>query len=171
MSNIHPFDQILNFDDRREFQNRGREHLHEPTHVVDALKIDENNDSKVIKFVDKYVTCALSDEEKYPEMNKLVRKVSSQHHTTGCKKKMVVACRFNAPWAPSTETRIVHCEDNIDEMKVNSSKNITEKVLSYIVKTGDLSYVTQFEILGKCGVKEEQYNSALSYLEKSFCSI
>ena len=51
-------------------------------------------------------------------------------------------------------------------MKVNSSKKLTEKVLSYIVKIDDLSYVRQSEVLGKCGGTEEQYNSALSCVEK-----
>ena len=61
--------------------------MHAPIHVVDALKIDENNDSEVKEFIDKYILCALSDEEKYSEMNKLVRKVQIHHHTTTCRKK------------------------------------------------------------------------------------
>ena len=162
LSGMHPIGQILNFDDRREFQNRGTEHMQAPIHVVDAAKIDENNDSEVIEFIDKYITCALPDEEKYPEMNKLVRKVQTHHHTTTCRKKK----GFNAPWTPSMETRIVRCEGNIDEMKVKSSKKLTEKVLSYIVKLDDLLHVIQSGSLGKCGVTEEQYNSALSCLEK-----
>ena len=51
-------------------------------------------------------------------------------------------------------------------MKVKSSKKLIEKVLSYIVKIDNLSYVTQSEILGKCGVTEEQYNNKLSCVEK-----
>ena len=66
------------------------------------------------------------------------------------------------------ETRIVRCEENVDEMKVKSSKKLIEKVLFYIVKIDDLSYVTQSEILGKCGVTEEQYDSTLMCLEKMF---
>ena len=109
-----------------------------PIHVVDAPKIDKNNDSEVIEFIDKYITCALPDEEKYPEMNKLVRKVQTHHHATTCRKKK----GFNAPWTPSMETRIVRCEENIDKMKVKSSKKLIEKVLSYIVKLDDLSYMS-----------------------------
>ena len=75
------------------------------------------------EFIDKYILCALSDEEKYPEMNKLVRKVQIHHHTTTCRKKKGVRCRFNAPWTPSMEIRIVGCEENIDQMNVKSSKN------------------------------------------------
>ena len=56
-------------------------------------------------------------------------------------------------------------------MKVKSSKTLVEKVLSYIVKIGDLSYVTQSDILGKCWVTEEQYNSALSCLEKKVSAL
>ena len=47
LSGMHPIGQILNFDDRREFQNRGTEHIHSPIHVVDAPKIDENEDNPV----------------------------------------------------------------------------------------------------------------------------
>ena len=94
--------------------------MHAPIQIVDAPKIDENNNSKVIEFIDKYITCALPDKEK----NKLVRKVQTYHHTTTCRKKKGVTCRFNAPWTPSMETRIVCCEENIDEMQVKSSKKL-----------------------------------------------
>ena len=60
------------------------EHMHASIHIVDAPKINENSNSK---FIDKYIKCALPDEEKYPEMNKLVRKVQTHHHTTTCRKK------------------------------------------------------------------------------------
>ena len=56
-------------------------------------------------------------------------------------------------------------------MKVKSSKKLIGKVLSYIVKIDDLSHVTHPEILGKCGVTEEQYNSALSCLEKKVSAV
>ena len=95
---MHSIDQILNFDDRREFQNRGTEHMHAPIHTVDAPKIDENKDSEAFEFIDKYIiACALPNETKYPEMSKLVKKVQTHHHTTTCRKKKGVVCRFNAP--------------------------------------------------------------------------
>ena len=43
-------------------------------------------------------------------------------------------CRFNAPWAPSDKTRIVHSEENIDETIVRQRKKLIYEVLSYIVK-------------------------------------
>ena len=58
---MHPIGQILNFGNQREFQNRGTEHVHAPINIVDAPKIDENEGSEVVEFIDKYIICALPD--------------------------------------------------------------------------------------------------------------
>ena len=86
---MHPFGQILNFDNQIEFQNRGTEHMHAPIHMVDAMKFDENEDSEVFKFIDKCITCALLDETKYPEMSNLVKKMQIHHLTTTLDRKRV----------------------------------------------------------------------------------
>ena len=52
---MHPIGQILNFDNQREFQNRGTEHMLVPIYIVDAPKIDENVDSEVVEFIEKYI--------------------------------------------------------------------------------------------------------------------
>ena len=41
--------------------------MHAPIHIVDAPKIYENDDSEVVEFIDKYITCGLPDETKYPK--------------------------------------------------------------------------------------------------------
>ena len=86
--------------------------------IVDVSKIDESEDSEVIKFIDKYVRCAVPHETKYPEISNLVRKVQNHHHTATCIKGVMcgtgVSCKFNAPWTPLLETRIVPSEENID---------------------------------------------------------
>ena len=51
--------------------------MHALIHIIDAPKIDENEESEVLKFIDKYITCALPDETKYPEMSNLVKKEES----------------------------------------------------------------------------------------------
>ena len=87
----------MNFNDQIEFQNRGTEHIHALIHIVDALKVDKNDDNEVVKFIDKYITCALLDEAKYYEMSNLAKKAQSHYHATTCRKKKGVACRFDAP--------------------------------------------------------------------------
>ena len=89
MMQLMQIGQILNFDYQRKFQNRGTEHMHAPIHIVDAAKINENEDIEIVEFIDKYITCALPDETKQPEMNNLVKKVQTYNHTTTCKKKWV----------------------------------------------------------------------------------
>ena len=46
--------------------------VHVPIHIVDTPKPDENEESEVVEFIDKYIICALLDEPKYPEMNNLI---------------------------------------------------------------------------------------------------
>ena len=115
--------------------------MHAPIHIVDAPKIDENEGSEVVEFIDKYITCALPDETKYPEMSNLVKKVQTHHHTTTCRKRKGVTCRFNALWAPTNNTRAVCSNEKIDET-VKQSRKLIDKVLSYIVTISDLSDVT-----------------------------
>ena len=121
---------------------------------------------RFIEFIDKYITCALPDETKYPEMSNLITKVQTQYHTTTCRKKKSVMCRFNAPWALTDKTRIVRSEDKIDETIVKQSRKLIDKVLSYTVTISDLSDVTLLEILQECGVTSEQYGNALGFVEK-----
>ena len=163
---MHSIAQILNFHNEREFQNRETEHMHAPIHIVDAPKIDGNEDIEVVEFIDKYIACALPDETKYPKISNLVKKVQSHHHTTTCRKKKGVVCRFNAPWAPSDKIRIVHSKEKIDETIVKQSKKLIDKILSYIVTISDLPDVTLSEILEEYGVTAEQYGNALGSVKK-----
>ena len=50
--------------------------------MVDAPKLYENDDSEVVEFIDKYITCVLSDETKYPELSNSAKKLQTHHHMT-----------------------------------------------------------------------------------------
>ena len=163
---MHPIGQILNFRGLRELQNRGAKHMHTPIHIVDAPKIDENEGSELVEFIDKYTTCALPDETKYAEISNLVKKVQMHHHTTTSRKKEGVVCRFNALWTPSNKTRIVCSEEKIAETIVKQNKKFIDKVLSYIITISDLSHFILSEILEECGATVEQYDNPLGRVEK-----
>ena len=75
ISGTHPIGQILNYDSKREFQPRGSEHPHCVFHIMGAPRIDENDDSEVTVFIDKYITCSILNKKKYSALNKLVNKV------------------------------------------------------------------------------------------------
>ena len=59
LSSMHPIAQMLNFDDLREYQERGTEHFNASIHVADAPIIDKNTDEQVVDFIDRYITCYL----------------------------------------------------------------------------------------------------------------
>ena len=54
--------------------------MHVPVHTVDAPKIDESQDSEVVELIDKYITCALPDETKYPQLSKEITDPPSYNH-------------------------------------------------------------------------------------------
>ena len=128
-SGLHPIGQILNIDGKAEFQNRGNEHVHCAIHIVDAPKIDVDEDNKVTDFIDRYISCSIPEERLYPELYKLVTTVQTHHHTQTCRKKRGVRCRFDAPWPPSDRTLIVRGTDFTKE-KQEESKQILDNVLS-----------------------------------------
>ena len=102
--------------------------MHALIDIVDAPKLDENGDSKVIEFIEENITCALP-------------KVWTNHHTATCRKKNGVTCKFNFPQATTDKTRIVHSEE-IYETIVKQSRKLIDKLVSYIVTVSDLSDVT-----------------------------
>jgi hypothetical protein len=89
---LHPVGQILNVDCKSEFQDRGNEHLHAAIHVVDAPKIDVDDDGKVTEFIDKYITCSIPNESMYPDLNKLVKSVQTHKHRKTCEKTKSARC-------------------------------------------------------------------------------
>ena len=73
--------------------------------------------------------------------------MQTHHPITTCRKKKGVACRFNALWTPSDNTRIVRSDEKIGETIVKQSKKLIDKILSYIITISDLRVVTLSEIL------------------------
>ena len=141
MSGMHPIGQILNFDERGEFQTgTGNKHVHAAIHVKDAPKVDEDSDEVVINYIDKYVTVAFPDKTKYSEFHDLVKRVQTHHHTQTCSKKQGVTCRFYAPWPPVSKTTISRA--NVVKSDLKHAQNIINSVLAVINDIEDLSTVT-----------------------------
>ena len=72
LSGMHPIGQILNYEDRCEYQGRGTQHAHAPVHVKDTPMFDKDSDNNVVSSIDKNIPCALPDPETKPELHKLV---------------------------------------------------------------------------------------------------
>ena len=174
LSGMHPIGQILNYDERREFQNRGTEHIHAPIHIVGAPILDEDNDhndNNVIDFIDKHISCSLPDKDLYPELSSLVKEVQTHHHTKSCRKKKGVTCRFNAPWPPSDKTLIIRGGNELDKNLVTKSKKTLDKVLMQLTQINELDAITLHEVLDMCNVSEKQYYEAVKNIQKKLTII
>ena len=160
MSGMHPIGQILNFDERGEFQNgTGNKHIHSGIHVKDAPKVDEDSDETVIEYVDTFVTAALPDEKKCKEFHDLVKRVQTHHHTQTCRKKKGVTCRFHAPWPIASKTTISRA--NVVKSDLKQAQYIINSVINIINNTEDLSKVTERELIDMAGYSVQEYYDAL----------
>ena len=87
---MHPIGNVLNFDAKNEYQNRGPQHTHFFVYVYGAPKIDVDPDITVKIFIEKYITCSLPCKKTYPELYELVKTLQTHHHTFTCRKRKVV---------------------------------------------------------------------------------
>ena len=99
-----PIGEVTDYFYRIEFQARGSPHVHMMVWVKDAPALE---DPRVIRFINKYVTCKMPDQYADPELHKIVSEVQvhSRSHSRSCKKGNVT-CRFGFPKLPMDETII-----------------------------------------------------------------
>jgi hypothetical protein len=62
--NLHPIGKVNDYFYRVEFQQRGSPHIHILIWVEDAPKYKENPNEDIVEYIDKHVSCNLSDEFK-----------------------------------------------------------------------------------------------------------
>ena len=166
MSGMHIIRQIINYDETREFQERCVQHPHYAIYVKDALKLDENNNSEIVEFIDKSL---IPHKDAEPKLHELIISRLTHKCTTTCRKKKGVPCRFSAPWSASEQTRLVRGEDVTNE-EVKQSKKVVDKVLHEIVDnrtTEELHHVKLRDILESCGVSEQEHENAMETMQKN----
>ena len=135
--------------------------------------LDLNDQAVLAKYVDKFVTCSLEDED----LHDLVYEVQRHSHKgnvekkTGCYKKGTT-CRFNYPRYPSERTIIAQplkndqgISDKEFEAKKKKLKKILEDVKEVLIKLteDEQNSLTIDEILTRAKVKKNDYYEALSF--------
>ena len=101
-STAKPLGEIVDYGIRIEFQARGSPHAHCVIWVKDAPKYGVNNDNEVCDFIDKYISCAIPEQE--GKLKDLVLLLQQHKHSTYCKRNKT--CRFNFPKPPTCKTLI-----------------------------------------------------------------
>ena len=157
-STAKPLGEILDYAIRVEFQARGSPHAHTVIWVKDAPKYGVDEDSDVVAFTDKYITCAKPDDGKLRE---LVLMLQEHKHSTYCKRGK--ACRFHFPQPPSPVTVISKSDFDTDQLK--AAQQTLTKVRKIIID-GNCDNMTLEQLLDTAGVQFEDYMSALKMSSK-----
>ncbi|KAL3986446.1 leucine-rich repeats and death domain-containing protein [Sarotherodon galilaeus] len=116
LSPAQPIGEVEDYFYRVEFQARGSPHIHLLVWVKDAPKFGSDLEDHVYKFIDKYITCKMPDQNADPELNKIVSEVQvhSRNHSRSCKKGNV-SCRFGFPKLPVDQTMITFPSPDDDD--------------------------------------------------------
>ena len=69
MSDANPIGKVKDYFYTVEFQMRGSPYTHCLFWIEDAPKLSDDNDDKVVEFIDRYVSCKLPAKEEDEEMN------------------------------------------------------------------------------------------------------
>ena len=86
-----------------EFQARGSPHARCLLWIKDAPKYGVDSNVSVCQFIDKHISCAISENDS--KLKDLVLLLQQQYkHSTYCKRNG--RCQFNFPHPPSNETLI-----------------------------------------------------------------
>ena len=79
-------------------------------------------------------------------------------------KKKGVTCRFYAPWPPSTKTII--SRSDVDKKTLKHAQAIVNKVIETINGVGDITLVTESELLEKANVSQIEYYESLEVFRR-----
>jgi len=58
-----PIGKVVDYFDRVEFQQRGSPRIHAIFWIADSPQVDRESDEEVVQFVDKYISCALPNND------------------------------------------------------------------------------------------------------------
>ncbi|XP_048731467.2 uncharacterized protein LOC125648408 [Ostrea edulis] len=115
-----PLGTVLDYFARIEFQNRGSPHVHMFL-WIDGLpaELNHNTSSEFIHYIDRTISSNVPDVEQDYELNLLVKKLQTHHHSSYCSRGYRLNCRFGFPRKIVSTTRIL---PNIDLLSKSKTK-------------------------------------------------
>ena len=157
-SSAQPIGEVIEYVICIEFQARGSPHAHTLIWIKDAPKLGYADEADVKAFIDKYISCSLSDNDQ--ELRDLVEGLQIHRHSPTCRRKG--SCRFNYP-KPSSPHRIISDEpqENCQQQIDFAVKNLT--AVKQVLESKDLSTdITLQEVLDRAHVTLHDYTKSLS---------
>ncbi|XP_071958642.1 uncharacterized protein [Antedon mediterranea] len=166
LSEANPIGKVTDYFYRIEFQMRGSPHVHMLVWVENAPVFDEDEDKKVIDFVDKYISCAVPCQIVDPEMNEIVTSVQihSKRHSKSCKKKGT-NCRFNFPRQPSERTFVMRptiVDKNSDDNDDGDANKQAQELLTSVKNAlaNEETYQSAKELFQSLDITQSTYEDA-----------
>ncbi|XP_025265736.1 uncharacterized protein LOC112638371 [Camponotus floridanus] len=102
-STDNPIEEVIHYFWRLEYQTRGIQHMHCMIWIKDAPVLGKSPDEEVATFIQKYVTCAIPDENVSPTLYETVISDQNHKHNSYCmrtkktKTNIYKKCRFDFP--------------------------------------------------------------------------
>lgn len=99
----HPIGEVIHYFWRLEYQTRGIQHMHCMIWIKDAPVLGKSPDEEVVTFIQKYVTCAIPDENVSPTLYETVTSDQNHKHNSYCMRtkktetNIYRKCRFDFP--------------------------------------------------------------------------
>ncbi|XP_072015048.1 uncharacterized protein [Amphiura filiformis] len=166
-SEAKPIGKVVDYFYRTEFQQRGWPHIHMLAWVEDAPKLDQDNDKKLVEFIDEYVACNLPPESD-PELHEIVTSVQthSKNHTKSCRKTGKI-CRFNFPKPPTERTLI--CRPNLPDESQSSVETTKEKLKEVwnVLSDPETEFNSTTQLLNAANISQKELEESLELLSKS----
>ena len=126
--------------------------------VKDAPKYGVDDDDDVCTFIDKYISCAIPEQE--GKLKELVLLLQQHKHSTYCKRNK--SCRFNFPKPPNSKTLIATPDSDSDVIKCAHS--VLAKV--HKVLADGHTDLSLYEILIRAKASPNEYTEALEVSSK-----
>ena len=115
-SHHHPLGKIKDHFIPVEFQQRGSPHVHMLLWIESAPQYHHDEDSQIIQFIGKHVSCSSI----VPEEHKKYLEYQRHKHSRTCRKNGKAICRFGHPIPPMRHTTILTpLEDKTETDKQN----------------------------------------------------
>ena len=132
--------------------------MHTLIWIKDAPKLGYSDEENVKAFIDKHVSCSLSETDE--ELCTLVQSLQIHHHSQTCRRKG--SFRFKYPKPPSPSTIISHEPQDSSAQEVDFAVKILTAVKE-VLESKDLNTdITLQEILEASHVTLDDYIQALA---------
>ena len=160
LSSGAPLGEIVDYFYRVEYQNRGSPHIHMMIWCKGAPSYGTDTAQDICDYVDKYISCALPEED--DPMHENV-KLQMHRHSHTCRKKGKKICRFGFSKPLFDHTILLEplSQQECTQNEMADHKKTWMKIQSALKEIDESEPISYNDFLLKLQITEEKYISAV----------